>query len=328
MTADNEALERLEPEPVSASPANAKRTSERTRSGVEHYRGVGLRYGVSLERLTPSLRKAFVRLHADTSTRAWIDAAFARPHGSWALAARAVARAVVSDYDANAVAGTHDMRVLGAAQLRTMLGHAGLRVGRSVIDVGAGDGHVTAELAELFDSVATTELSRGMARRLRARGYTCHSVDLAKEPYPDEAHFDAVLLLNVLDRTRHPISLLEAVPRLLRSPPLETAEMPWVLIALPLPLSPHVHVGAAVVDPEEMLPTPRLRGGSRESWEEAAVVLERDLLRNLGYRVRALARVPYLCRGGRKRPVTYLDDALFLCTAEGPLPSLLGESGS
>ena len=82
----------------------------------------------------------------------------------------------------------------------------------------------------------------------------------------------------------------------------------WLLIAVPLPLQPHVHVGPATVDPEEMLPA------DRSSWEAAARELERALLRPLGYDVRALARTPYLCRGGSRRPVVQLDDALFLCT--------------
>ncbi|MAQ18806.1 MAG: hypothetical protein CMN30_28920, partial [Sandaracinus sp.] len=162
-------------------------------------------------------------------------------------------------------------------------------------------GNVTRELAPLFDHVATTEVSRGMAKRLRERGYTCHEVDLVEQPLEVDEPYQAIALLNVIDRTSHPISLLEAIPPLM-------APGGWLLIAVPLPLQPHVHVGPATVDPEEMLPA------DRSSWEAAARELERALLRPLGYDVRALARTPYLCRGGSRRPVVQLDDALFLCT--------------
>ncbi len=210
---------------------------------------------------------------------------------------------MLSDYDANALAGTHDMRVVGTAQLERLLGRAGLRGGGRLLDVGAGDGHVTAELAPLFDAVETTEVSKGMAKRLREKGYRCHEVDLVQERLEAAVPFDAIALLNVIDRTSHPISLLETLPTLM-------APGAWLLIAVPLPLAPHVHVGPATVDPEEMLPI------ERESWEAAASVLEADLLRPLGYDVRALSRVPYLCRGSKRQPVAQLDDALFLCTRD------------
>lgn len=264
------------------------------------YRGHRLRFEAKRADLSALLRERFVELPPDDGTRAWVDDAIDRPNKGLALAARAVARSVLSDYDANALAGTHDMRVIGTAQLERLLHAAGLRAGGRLLDVGAGDGHVTAELAPLFDAVETTELSKGMAKRLREKGYPCHEVDLVHQRLEGTEPFEGIALLNVIDRTSHPISLLEALPKLM-------APGAWLLIATPLPLAPHVHVGPATVDPEEMLPL------DRRSWEHAANTLEADLLRPLGYDVRALSRVPYLCRGGKRQPVVQLDDALFLC---------------
>ncbi len=281
---------------------------ERTRAaaeltcGVALVRGLRLTYGCRLERLDPLLRRSFVQLAADADTRAWIDDCFARPHGPLAFAARALARKVLSDYDANALVGIHDMRVLGTAQWRRLLGMA--RVGGRLLDVGAGDGHVTATLAPLFDEVVATELSGPMARRLRRRGWSCHEVDVATEDLPG-APFDAVAALNVLDRTARPITLVER---------LRTLVVPGgvVLLAVPFPLRPHVHVGPATVDPEELLPV-------AEGWEAQANALVGDVFEPCGLRLRALARAPYLCRGGAARPVTFLDDAVFaLEVAAGP----------
>jgi len=268
---------------------------------MRRYRGHRLRFEAKPAHLSALLRERFVEVPPDAGTRAWIDDAIDRPHKALALAARAVARTVLSDYDANALAGTHDMRVIGTAQLERLLAAAGLPTGGRLLDVGAGDGHVTAELAPLFDAVETTELSKGMARRLREKGYLCHEVDLARQHLEDPKPFDAIALLNVIDRTSHPISLLGNLPELM-------APGGWLLIATPLPLAPHVHVGPATVDPQETLPI------DRRSWEHAASTLEAELLRPLGYDVRSLSRVPYLCRGGRRQPVVQLDDALFLCT--------------
>lgn len=265
------------------------------------HRGHRIRFEAKRADLSALLRERFVELPPDDATLQWIDDAIDRPNKGLALAARAVARAVLSDYDANALAGTHDMRVVGTAQLERLLAATGLSAGGRLLDVGAGDGHVTAELAPLFDEVETTELSKGMAKRLREKGHRCHEVDLVHQRLEPTEPFDAIALLNVIDRTSHPISLLETLPSLM-------APGAWLLIAVPLPLAPHVHVGPATVDPEEMLPI------DRESWEAAASVLEADLLRPLGYDVRALSRVPYLCRGSKRRPVVQLDDALFLCT--------------
>ena len=265
------------------------------------HRGVPITFEANPHALSGLLRERFVPLPPDDATLAWIDAALDRPHGSLALTARAIARTMLSDYDANALAGTHDMRVVGTEQLRRLLSAARLEPGGRLLDVGAGDGHVTAELAPLFDAVETTETSRGMAKRLRERGYVCHEADLVSERLAGAAPYDAIALLNVIDRTSHPISLLEALAELM-------SPKGWLLIAVPLPLAPHVHVGPSTVDPEEMLPI------DRTSWEAAANTLEEQLLRPLGYELRALSRVPYLCRGGRRSPVLQLDDALFLCT--------------
>ncbi|MBO6934594.1 MAG: methyltransferase domain-containing protein [Deltaproteobacteria bacterium] len=265
------------------------------------HRGHRLRFEAKRANLSGLLRERFVEVPPDDATRQWIDDAIDRPNKALALAARAVARTMLSDYDANALAGTHDMRVVGTGQLERLLAATKLSKGGRLLDVGAGDGHVTAELAPLFDAVETTELSKGMAKRLREKGYLCHEKDLVHDRLIDVAPFDAIALLNVIDRTSHPISLLENLRDLM-------APGAWLLIATPLPLAPHVHVGPATVDPEEMLPI------DRRSWEHAASTLESDLLRPLGYDVRSLSRVPYLCRGGKRQPVVQLDDALFLCT--------------
>ena len=268
-----------------------------------------LRYAVREAALSPLLRPVYCRLERDADTEAWLRDAVARPHGAMQLVARNLARKIMSDYDANGVTGTHDMRVLGAAQWRVLLTRAGFtETPRRLLDVGAGEGNVTAALAELLGpgEVVTTELSAPMARRLRKRGWRCHEVDLALEALPgDDTPFDLVGLLNVLDRTSWPLTLLEKLRPLTRG---------LLLLAVPLPLHPHVHVGPVTLPPEETLPSPL---GGNESFEAGANALAELVFKPLGFEVAAFARAPYLCRGGATEPVIVLDDAIFALRAVG-----------
>jgi len=266
------------------------------------YRGVKLRYETVTKLFGAGLAERFVRLDADESTRAWIDHAIANPCSGVALTAQKIAKSVMSDYDANALAGTYDMRVVGTAQLRHLLPRA--RYPR-VLDVGAGDGMVTKELAPLADEVVCTELSAQMAKRLRKRGYRCEQVDLAIEELPHQDAFDLVALLNVIDRTSLPITLLARLGALM-------AEDARLLLAVPFPLRPHVHAGPITVAPEELLPR------DDGSWEAQATTLCELVFRPCGYEVEAISRVPYLCRGPARRPVSSLDDALFVLRRRSP----------
>lgn len=282
------------------------------KKGAVAYRGVTLRYGCDVSDLSTSLAAAFVPMHADDDTRRWIDGALANPHGAMAMAARAALAKVMSDYDANGVLGTHDMRVFGPAQWRRFLSGTGVAESpRRVLDVGAGDGHVTAHLMAAFGldaaDVETTELSPKMASRLRARGHVCHELDLATQALPDadgrDLRFDLIVMLNVLDRSARPLSLLENLGALLRPGGA-------LVVSAPLPLRPHVHVGPVTLDPEEQLPQPM--DGARASWGACATALTEYAFEPLGLSVLRFSRVPYLCRGSRKRPVVVLDDAVFL----------------
>jgi SAM-dependent methyltransferase len=262
------------------------------------HRGVALTYGADAAHLGPALAERFVALDADDATRAFVDSCFEAPTGAGRAALRAVAASMMSIYDANALARTHPMFVLSRAQWARLLPPDAPR--GTLLDIGAGDGGVTAELAPLFGAVTTTETSAPMARRLRERGYACREIDLTTDAWPDTGgRFDAVSLLNVIDRTRRPLTLLDRARALLAPGGL-------LLVAVPLPVSAAVQVAGGTVDPDELLPVPRT------SWEDDARALAMEALPALGYDVVRLARAPYLCRGKKARPVLTLDDAIVL----------------
>ncbi len=251
---------------------------------------------VNLDALGSALGGRFVEIGHDAEAQAFEAAARARPHGPLALGVRAVLTRFVSDFDANGILGIHSMHLLSTDAWRKLLGDGPFD---ALLDVGAGDGSITATLAPLARRVITTELSKPMARRLRRRGYACEPIDLAAEPLPEPAAFDLVTALNVIDRCARPVSLLVRLAELL-------APSGRLVVAAPLPLTPHVHVGASTVDPDELLV---LAG---EGFEQEARSLYERVLEPLGLRVDAFSRAPYLCRGGRSSPVIALDDAIFV----------------
>jgi len=259
--------------------------------------GLLLAYDCSTDRLPEHLAKVFVRLDHDRETQEWIADSQKRPHGFFAIGAWKLLRTLMSDFDANGMLGTHDMFVLSTAHWQVLLESDSAL---SVLDIGAGDGAVTEKIASFSTEVTTTETSSRMAKRLRERGWICHEVNLVDDPIPSDATYDRVLLLNVIDRTDRPLTLIERARDLLAS----NGEL---VVCAPMPLRPHVQEGSARREPLEALPA------AAQSWEKAAADLAMYAIEPLGLRVKKLARAPYLCRGDSRHPVSELDLAIFVC---------------
>ena len=259
------------------------------------YRDIPLHYRVDLARLPAELRRVFVDLDFDDSTRSWIDAVRDKPNTRAKALLRDLAMIFVSYYDANGLTNSFQDRLLSTAQWSRLLGEGGARL----LDVGAGDGEVTRQIAPLFSEVVTTETSKPMVRRLRSKGYAAHYCDIAFEPIDAPGSFDVVALQNVIDRTMHPLRLIESAFELL-------APGGRLVIAVPLPLSPAVYIGTSWLDPQEQLPL------GAPDFEAAVTDLYEQVFVPCGCRVTALTRAPYLCSGTAREPVEVLDDAIFV----------------
>ena len=140
-----------------------------------------------------------------------------------------------------------------------------------------------------------------MARRLTRRGVRCHALDLTETPFSSSAPpFDAVSLLNVLDRCRRPRQLLKHCLQALAPGGL-------FVVALALPYRPFYFDGPATPEPLERL---QCDPGPHGTWEDGARrFIERDLL-PLGLRLECFARAPYLSAGDNARELYELDDVV------------------
>jgi SAM-dependent methyltransferase len=248
---------------------------------------------INLTALPPELASRVVELGPDEVRDRFVREA--TPHGALVFAAHRTLRRFASDFDVNAWLGTYRVCLLGRASFERLLEGVPRE---SLLDVGAGSGAVTAELAPLFGSVVVTETSRAASRRL-ARTYEAHAIDLATTPLPGARRFSVVALLHVLDRAARPRSLLASARELV-------APGGRLLIACPLPLRPHVDRGGATADPDEWIE-------ADGSFEQAVAALVAGLLAPAGLEVERLARTTYLSQGDPRAARYELDDALLVC---------------
>jgi SAM-dependent methyltransferase len=272
----------------------------RTVNGVAIADGIELHYDCDRAALPHELRACFQALAYDDEARRFVEHALAHRHGALRTTAYGWLRRALSDYDAYGLLGMYAMHLLGTEQLRQLLA-TGSEPRGTLLDVGAGRGDVARLAAPLFTRVSVTEASRVMRARLRAQGLHVIAHDLARTALPVSARFDAILCLNVLDRCAYPRSLLRHLRAAL-------AARGKLLLALPLPLAPHVQRAGSTADPEEPLPA------AEPSWEAGAASIA-CMLGAAGLRVERLARAPYVCRGDARARLHVLDDALFVCTA-------------
>lgn len=267
--------------------------------------GLRLRYGCRLEQLPAALRHRFVQLGRDASLEAYLERARRERHGRFVTGVHRVLRGYLSDFDINGLLNIYPMHVLGTEQWRYLLEQAPLDRAEDarLLDVGAGNGDVTLALAPLFESVATTEMSRAMAFRLRRRGFRCFRQDVTSVGVP-EPPYDAIACLNVLDRCDRPLTLLGNLRAGLTDRGL-------LLLALVLPYQPFVYDGGSSVEPTERLP---LTGSD---WEACVGELCERVIEPLGLEVEVITRVPYLSGGDARRPLYELDDVVLVCRARG-----------
>jgi SAM-dependent methyltransferase len=259
-----------------------------------------LHYACDLAILPAELASTFVELSADARLRRYVDhLGTTRPGTVRTLLQRGLST-FMSDFDANGLLGMYPMHLVSTEQVSRLLGPSAR--GR-LLDVGAGSGDVTAELAPLFGEVVTTEVSRAMAHRLRGRGWQTHRVDVAARGAPAPP-YDVVSCLNVLDRCLFPRALLRQCRDAL-------APDGRLLLSVPLPYLPLAYRGGRTMAPPEALDV------YSTCYELGAGLVFERVLAPLGLVVERWSRVPYLSGGDSHQPFYALDAAIWVCRRRG-----------
>ncbi|CAF3421324.1 unnamed protein product [Rotaria sp. Silwood1] len=164
----------------------------------------------------------------------------------------------------------------------------------TLLDIGAGDGSVTERMSSLFKKVYVTELSPTMQWRLSTYGYTVLNPD-----HWDNLTFDVITCLNVLDRCEKPLTLLKQIRKHLNP---KTGRL---IISLVLPFQPYFeynnnHYPNESIEIQGVLP------------EEQINSFLLNVFQPLGFRLKKLTRLPYLCEGDIERSYYFLFDYLFV----------------
>lgn len=197
---------------------------------------------------------------------------------------------------ANGLIGRGRMFVFSTAHFRTLLNMTGddQYPLPSLLDIGAADGAVTQRMAGLFQKVYATEMSAIMQWRLSSYGYTVLDIN----DWGD-LKFDVIACLNVLDRCEKPLTLLKNIREHLNP------ERGRVVISLVLPFRPYVEYNSHH-HPDESI---HIDGRHPE---EQINELIRTVFLPLGFHLKKLSRLPYLCEGDMEQSYYYLSDYIFV----------------
>lgn len=326
----------------------ARTTSTTVQTLLSERKRPELRYTVNAKQLSPLLQSRFEQSTCDDECKQFLSyAATLRPFRM--LFASFLTTISFSRTSANALAGRGDMFVLSTQQARSLLRSSPdprallpeepLSDEAVLLDLGAGDGGVTAKLAPLFHSVDVTECSRTMQWRLRRRGYTvrdhltlfgpppctgaveggvrCKEHDKADSDTEGDvrraAHtpaegrrYDVIACLNLLDRIDTPLTLLHQMRDALKPGGL-------LLLAVVLPWCPTVECGGGRWKPaSEQLPMTGGECRTGATFEQSLSCLVENVLLPCGYDLVRWTRLPYLCEGNMYMEYAMLNDAVLV----------------
>ncbi|CAL7940795.1 unnamed protein product [Xylocopa violacea] len=207
----------------------------------------------------------------------------------------------ISRTSINGLLGRGSMHIFSCEQFQKLIGASGFSgPWHSLVDLGAGDGAITAHVAHLFEKVYATDVSPPMRWALAKKKFTV----LDAEKWYETGPYNVILCLNLLDRCDRPNTLL----RRLKS---SLAPGGRLIVALVLPFIPYVEVGArGDHKPSEYLP---VKGNGLEG--QIASLVDR-VFAPLGLRCLTWSKLPYLCEGNLGQAYYFLNDVVFVLEAQ------------
>jgi len=258
-------------------------------------------YSVNLGLISDKhIREKYVQLGKDEETEEFIQNSIEQ--SDWLLTQiyYNVAKSFLSFFlcqtDINGWLGRGSMFVLSSEHFKLLSGdliNPELKL-ESMLDLGAGDGRTTLSLANFYEQVYATEISRPMRRALRAKNFKVLEID----SWAEENTYDMISALNLFDRCDKPLSIIKEIHRSLKP------ETGLFLVALVLPFKPYVESTSDNMPSEVM----NIHGEKFEEQVESSVVY----IQEAGFQLISWSRVPYLCEGDLSRPLYHLNNVLLL----------------
>ncbi|XP_019766969.1 protein-L-histidine N-pros-methyltransferase isoform X1 [Dendroctonus ponderosae] len=278
-------------------------------------------YQCDLTQLHPDVARTFVQLDPDQDTISFLEEAERKSQWVltqlWHTVVKMFLGWFMTQTSINGWLQRGSMFVVSRPQLLKLLNVDDTVKFQSLLDLGAGDGNVTAQLAPFFHRVYVTEVSVAMKNLLQRQGFSILDIDA----WHRTNKYDVISCLNLIDRCDTPLDLLTQIRTALKPDGL-------VLLAVVLPFSPYVEAGegskqdcdsletafgvfqgACDHRPKQALP---IEGDTFEAQVQSLVT---NVLKPAHFEVLSWSRVPYLCEGDLQQSYYWLDDAIFVLKA-------------
>ncbi|KAK2191304.1 hypothetical protein NP493_54g00026 [Ridgeia piscesae] len=258
-------------------------------------------YTLETSSMSDELKKKFLQSTEDEETKEFLTNCYEKAEWIFMQLYHSLARSLLSWFmsstSVNGFLQRGSMFVFSKAQVESLLGISEKWKANKLLDLGAGDGMVTQQLAGHFSEVYTTEMSTTMTWRLQEKGYSLLGLD---EWHSGSHKFDVISCLNLLDRCDQPATLLRNMKAAL------VPDTGRLIVATVLPFKPYVEYGGTDHKPSEILP---LNG---HTMEEQIASFERDVFKPFGFTVERFTKLPYLCEGDLERSFYILADIVFV----------------
>ncbi|KAK3581155.1 hypothetical protein CHS0354_024687 [Potamilus streckersoni] len=257
-------------------------------------------YSVDTSQFPVDICNKFVQCQQDNETTQFLNNCYEKADWLFTQIRDSFVKSILSWFmtstSINGLLGRGSMFVFSKAQLQRLLNIDINWREESMLDLGAGDGMVTAQMAIHFRTVYATEASHPMLKRLQQKGYRI--LDL-NEWDDGSRTFDLIGCLNLLDRCDKPVSILHSMKKAL-------SQNGRVIVAVVLPFEPYVELSTDGHRPTEVI---HLQG---QTFEEQVVSLVKDVFEPAGFELEHFTRLPYLCEGDMYHSFYVLDDAVFV----------------
>jgi SAM-dependent methyltransferase len=203
----------------------------------------------------------------------------------------------------------------------------------NLLDLGSGDGAVTSKMASFFNNVYVTEMSTTMQWRLGQKGFKVLGIE-EWDQYKPTGHneilkYDAISVLNLLDRCDKPLTLLKQIKMALKPNGL-------LIIALVLPFKPYVEYNNDNKPLEDLfndnnnltqcdvanfcefkVKTTQFKSKSDKIIHQINLLIEK--VTSLDFDLLKFTKLPYLCEGNLSQSYYFMYDYVFIFKAKNQI---------